>query len=100
MKQPEASLAIQVMPQAVTENEILCIVDHVIAYIKSTGLTTIVGPFETTVEGDFDRLMEIAAECQRICIRKGADGLMTYMKMAYNPDGGVWSIDERIGKHR
>jgi uncharacterized protein YqgV (UPF0045/DUF77 family) len=100
MNQPEASLAIQVLPQSAAGDEVLSIVDKVIAYIKSTKLNTVVGPFETVIEGDFEELMEIAAECQRICIREGAAGLLTYMKMAYNPNGGVWSIDEKIAKHQ
>lgn len=100
MDQPEASLAIQVLPQSVTGDEVLRIVDTVIAYLKSTGLKTLVGPFETTLEGDFDRLMEIAKECQRICIREGAASLLTYMKLAYNPRGGVWSIEQKTAKHQ
>jgi uncharacterized protein YqgV (UPF0045/DUF77 family) len=64
-----------------------------------SGLKTVVGPFETVIEGDFEKLMQLAAECQRICIREGAKGLLTYMKMAYNPQGGVLSIDEKIAKH-
>jgi len=99
MDQPEASLAIQVLPQSAAGDEVLGIVDKVIAYIKSTGLNTAVGPFETVIEGDFERLMEIAAECQRICVREGAAGLLTYMKMAYNPNGGVWSIEKKTAKH-
>jgi uncharacterized protein YqgV (UPF0045/DUF77 family) len=100
MRQPEASLAIQVLPQSVSGEELLRIVDEVIAYIKSTGLTTFVGPFETTIEGDFDRLMEIAGECQRICIREGAPELLTYIKMAYTPGEGVWSIEKKTAKYR
>jgi len=99
MNQPEASLAIQVLPQSVAGDEVLGIVDKVIAYIKSAGLKTVVCPFETVIEGDFEKLMEIAAECQRICVREGAAGLLTYMKMAYNPNGGVWSIEKKIAKH-
>ena len=99
MNQPEASLAIQVLPQSAAGDEVLRIVDKVIAYIKSTGLKSIVGPFETVIEGDFNRLMDIAKECQLICIREGAANLLTYMKMAYNPNSGVWSIDEKIAKH-
>jgi uncharacterized protein YqgV (UPF0045/DUF77 family) len=99
MKQPEASLAIQVLPQSVSGDELLRIVDAVIAYIKSTGLTVFVGPFETTIEGGFDRLMEIAKECQLICIREGAPELLSYMKIAYKPGEGVWSIDKKVAKH-
>jgi uncharacterized protein YqgV (UPF0045/DUF77 family) len=100
MEQPEASLAIQVLPQAVGGEEVIAIVDKVIAYIKSTGLKTFVGPFETTIEGDFNQLMEIAKECQLISIREGAPSLLTYMKMAYNPGSGVWSIDKKTAKHQ
>ena len=99
MKQPEASLAIQVLPKTADGDEVIRIVDAVIAYIKSTGLTAFVGPFETTVEGGFGELMEIAKECQLICIREGAEAVSAYIKMAYNPGEGVWSIDKKVAKH-
>ncbi|MEG0014609.1 MAG: thiamine-binding protein [Cellulosilyticaceae bacterium] len=98
MEQFNASLAIQVLP-AVEGEEVIRVVDAVIAYIKSTGLNTFVGPFETTIEGDFDELMDIAKECQKICIRAGAPSVMSYMKVAYNPNVGVWSIDKKVTKH-
>lgn len=98
MEQFNASLAIQVLP-AVEGEEVIRVVDEVIAYIKSTGLNTFVGPFETTIEGDFDQLMDIAKECQKICIRAGAPSVMSYMKVAYNPNVGVWSIDKKVTKH-
>ncbi|MDR0464216.1 MAG: thiamine-binding protein [Treponema sp.] len=96
---PEASIAIQTLPQFVSGDDVLRIVDKVIDYIKSTGLKTVVGPFETVIEGEFDKLMDIAKECQMICIREGAVSLLTYIKVAYNPNGGTWSIDEKTAKH-
>jgi uncharacterized protein YqgV (UPF0045/DUF77 family) len=99
MNNPEASLAIQVLPQTPDSEELLRIVDAVISYIKGTGLTAFVGPFETTVEGSFDRLCEIAREAQLICIREGAGAVSTYMKWAYNPQGGIWSIEQKTAKH-
>jgi uncharacterized protein YqgV (UPF0045/DUF77 family) len=96
---PEASIAIQVLPQSAAGDEVLRIVDKVIAYIKSTGLKTVVGPFETVIEGEFDKLMDIAKECQLICIKEGSASLLTYIKIAYNPNGGTWSIDEKVSKH-
>ena len=47
----KASVAIQVLPDVPNEDELIRIVDEVIAYIKSTGLNYYVGPFETTIEG-------------------------------------------------
>ncbi|GHV85779.1 hypothetical protein AGMMS50230_13870 [Spirochaetia bacterium] len=96
---PEASLAIQVLPKTASGDEVIRIVDAVIAYIKGTGLNTFVGPFETTVEGSFDQLCEIAREAQLISIREGAGAVSTYMKWAYNPGEGVWSIDKKVSKH-
>ncbi len=94
-----ASVAIQVLPKAADEAELLGIVDNVIAYIKSFGLHTEVGPFETTVEGDYDTLMEIVKGCSEICIKSGARGVMTYVKINYCPDG-VLSMDKKTSKHR
>jgi uncharacterized protein YqgV (UPF0045/DUF77 family) len=99
MEQPEASLAIQVLPKTADGKEVIRIVDAVIAYIKGTGLTAFVGPFETAVEGDFHTLMEVAKECQLICIREGAEAVSAYIKMVFNPKQGVWSIDKKVAKH-
>ena len=99
-KQPEASLAIQVLPQTADGEEVIRIVDAVIAYIKGTGLPAFVGPFETTVEGNFETLCEIARESQKICIREGAGSVYTYMKWAYAPQSGVWSIEKKTAKHQ
>ena len=64
-----ASVSIQVLPSVTDENEVIRIVDEVIAYIKSTGLNCYVGPFETTIEGDYDELMDIIKECQHVAER-------------------------------
>ncbi|MCY6484094.1 thiamine-binding protein [Clostridium aestuarii] len=92
-----ASVAIQVLPKVEGE-ELIGIVDEVIAYIKSTGLNMSVGPFETTIEGDYDELMDIVKECQKICIDKGAPSVMAYVKINYNPKG-IWTIEKKIKKH-
>lgn len=95
----ECSIAIQVLPKVETDEKLIAVVDKVIAYIKSTGLNCFVGPFETTVEGDFETLMGIIKECQLICIKEGAPQVSTYIKIAYNPTMGVWSIDKKTKKH-
>lgn len=93
-----ASVAIQVLPD-VKGDDILRVVDKVIAYIKSSGLNVFVGPFETTIEGDYDQLMEIVKRCQIICIEEGAPSVMSYVKISYKPNGGIWTIDEKVTKH-
>ena len=75
-----ASVAIQSLPEAANDEELIRVVDEVIAYIKSTGLNCYVGPFETAIEGDYDELMDIVKECQHIAIRAGAPSVAAYIK--------------------
>jgi uncharacterized protein YqgV (UPF0045/DUF77 family) len=94
-----ASVAIQVLPEAANEEELIRIVDEVIAYIKSTGLNCSVGPFETTIEGDYDELMDIVKECQHIAVKAGAPYVASYIKVVYRPEGDVLTIEKKITKH-
>ena len=96
----DTSIAIQVLPSVLEDEEICRIVDEVIAYIKSTGLHCHVGPFETTIEGDdYDRLMDIVRECQHVAIRAGAEKVSAYVKVVYRPEGEILTIDQKITKH-
>ena len=96
----KASIAIQVLPVAPTQDELLRIVDEVIAYIKSTGLHCHVGPFETTIEGDdYDQLMGIVRECQHVAVRAGAEKVSAYVKIVYRPEGEILTIDQKVTKH-
>jgi uncharacterized protein YqgV (UPF0045/DUF77 family) len=68
--------------------------------IKSTGLHCSVGPFETTIEGEsYDQLMEIVTQCQKVAIKAGAPSVSAYVKIVYNPEGEVLTIDQKITKH-
>ena len=95
-----ASVAIQSLPKADNNEELIRIVDEVIAYIKSTGLNYYVGPFETTIEGDdYDQLMDIVKECQHVAIRAGAPKVSAYIKVVYEPEGEILTIDKKVTKH-
>ena len=96
----KASVAIQVLPAVKDEEELIRIVDEVIAYIKSSGLHCHVGPFETTIEGEsYDQLMDIVKECQHVAVRAGAKSVSAYVKVVYNPEGEVLTIDRKVKKH-
>lgn len=95
-----ASVAIQTLPKAANDRELVRIVDEVIDYIKSTGLSCYVGPFETAIEGDdYDQLMDVVRECQHIAIRAGAPEVSAYIKVTYRPEGEVLTIEEKTKKH-
>ena len=96
-----ASIAIQVLPKVETDAEVVRIVDDVIAYIQSTGLTYQVGAFETTLEGEsYDELMDIAKECLKVAVRSGAPKVSAYIKAVYRPDGDILTIAQKTGKYQ
>ena len=95
-----ASIAIQVLPQVDSEDELIRIVDEVIAYIASTGLNYYVGPFETTIEGEsYDELMTIATNCQKVAVKAGCESVSAYIIVVYRPEGEVLTIDKKVSKH-
>lgn len=94
-----ASVAIQVLPKVSSDSEVIRIVDEVIEYIKSTGLNYYVGPCETSIEGDYDELMEIIKECQKVAVKAGAASVSAYVKINYRPEGDVLSIEKKVTKH-
>ena len=96
-----ASVAIQILPKVETDAEVCRIVDDVIAYIQSTGLTYQVGAFETTIEGEsYDELMEIAKECLKVAVRSGAPKVSAYIKAVYLPEGEILTIAQKTGKYQ
>ena len=95
-----SSIAIQVLPKVDSQEELIRIVDEVIAYIASTGLNYYVGPFETTIEGEsYDELMAIATNCQKVAINAGCESVSAYIKVVYTPEGEVLTIDKKVSKH-
>lgn len=96
-----ASIAIQVLPKVETDGEVVRIVDDVIAYIQSTGLTYQVGAFETTIEGEsYDELMDIARECLKVAVRSGAPKVSAYIKAVYRPEGEILTIEQKTSKYQ
>jgi uncharacterized protein YqgV (UPF0045/DUF77 family) len=96
----QASIAIQSLPKTETEDELIRIVDEVIAYLKSSGLNVYVGPYETVVEGDdYDQLMDLVKEAQHVAIRAGAPKVSAYIKVEYEPDGEILTIEKKVTKH-
>ena len=95
-----ASMAIQLLPKAEGNAEIVRIVDRVIEYIAGYGLNYFVGPFETVIEGDYDVLMEMLKGCQRIAVEAGAPSVMSYVKISYHPKDEGLSIEEKTAKYQ
>lgn len=96
----KASVALQILPETLDDEQTIKVVDECIAYIKSTGLSCYVGPFETAIEGDdVDQLMDIMKECVHIAAKANKQGIMAFMKLTYRPEEEVLSIEKKVTKH-
>ncbi|SHE32105.1 MTH1187 family thiamine-binding protein [Alkalibacter saccharofermentans] len=91
------NVSLQVLP-GVPECEIYDVVDKAIEYIQSTGVKHIVGPMETTMEGEYDQLMDIVKRCQEIVFENGAERVVSVIKIDAKKDGVT--MDEKIYKYR
>lgn len=91
------NVSLQIIPR-VPDDQIYPVVDQVIAYIESTGVTYLVGPMETTMEGELGQLLEIVKKAQTVCTDAGADRVLSVVKIDYSPKGVT--MDEKVGKYR
>ncbi|MCR8969110.1 thiamine-binding protein [Facklamia sp. 7083-14-GEN3] len=99
MEKNRASMALQILALSVENDKRIEAVDKVIAYIQSTGLDYEVAAFETTIEGDLAQLMEVLEEAIRIASQVDPR-IFANVKVHYNAQGNVLSIDEKVSKHR
>lgn len=99
MENQRASMALQILAMSVESDKRIEAVDKVIAYIRSTGLVYEVAAFETTIEGELHQLMEVLEESIRIASQIDPR-IFTNVKVHYNAQGNVLSIDEKVSKHR
>lgn len=93
----EANLSLQVLP-VVEEDKVYGMVDKVINIIIESGLKYVVGPMETTVEGDLDTLLDLVKKSQEVLKEAGVARVISVVKIDYKPDGVT--MDEKIGKYQ
>jgi uncharacterized protein (TIGR00106 family) len=91
------NIAVQVIPFS-RDKELYDLVDLAIGVIQSSGVEYRVCPFETVMEGDYDRLMEIIKECQQVCLDNGADEVLVNLKIQNRRKGDV-SIRDKMMKY-
>ncbi|MCX7614726.1 MAG: thiamine-binding protein [Clostridiales bacterium] len=90
------NVSLQVVPRGT--DDIYATVDKVIEYIIASGVKYVVGPMETTMEGELPQLLEIVEKAQEICVEAGADRIISVVKIDYSPKGVT--MDEKIAKYR
>lgn len=91
-----SNVSLQVVP-IIYDADAYEVVDKVIELIESSGVNYVVGPMETTMEGDLNLLMSIVVKAQKLCVKCGAKRVISVVKIDYKPEGV--SIAEKIGKY-
>jgi len=92
-----SNISLQILP-IVEEDKLYDVIDKVIELIDKSGVKYEVGPMETTMEGDLDKLLNIVKWAQGICIKEGAQRVVSVVKIDYKPDG--ITMEEKTSKHR
>lgn len=78
--QNTVNIALQILP-ASKDKHPYALVDEAIKIIENSGLKYRVTPFETVMEGSYDKIMAVVKQAQEACYTAGADSLMTYLKI-------------------
>lgn len=89
------TVAIEVLPFC---DDPYPVVDKAIAVIQQSGVKHLVGPMETTMEGDLDTLLDVAKAAHRACFVPGVRNVVTFIKIGESVSGS--SIDAKLAKYR
>lgn len=81
-----------------TEEEMYKVVDECIELIKKSGLKYEIGANSTTVEGDLDRVFDLAKKVHLVPFELGCERVITIFRVDQKK-GGL-SIDEKLKHHR
>lgn len=95
-----SSIAVQVLPMTANENDVIKIVDHVMAYIDASGVNYQVGAFESTLEGDYDQLMSILAQLPKVAAEITDIPVMVYSKINMATTSDVLTIAKKTDKYK
>ncbi len=96
----KCSVALQILPLDARDDAEVCrVVDGVIDYIATCDVTYFVGPFETTIEGDFDTCMDVLKQSQLIAQSCGSQHVMCYSKIDWKSEGELLTTEQKVGKY-
>jgi len=96
MSEKTVNIALQVLPVSKTVHP-YALVDKAIEVIAASGLKYRVTPFETVMEGTYDRIMEVLKDAQSACYEAGAESMMVYIKIQSSTSDVT--IEDKMAKY-
>ncbi|MFS0644638.1 MTH1187 family thiamine-binding protein [Siminovitchia sp. 179-K 8D1 HS] len=91
-------VSIQIIPKTKNGEEVIPYVDEAIKVIDESGVRYEVHSLETTMEGDFTKLMAIVKKMNDRMVEMGSKNVISQVKILYQPDG--ISMDQLTEKYR
>ena len=93
-----AMVNIQIIPSVESRDEVYPAVDAAIAVIQESGVKYEVGGLGTTMEGDFDELLDIVKEMNHAMIERGSPAVIAQVRTFLT--SGEASMDGLTAKFR
>lgn len=93
------SAAIQLVPVLAGNRHPYEWIDEVIAIIKAEGLTCEVGPFSTSIDADYNSVMNVIDKINQYLISKNCPEWLLNVQIQVRSDGDITSL-EKTGKHQ
>ena len=94
----QALLSIQILPRVNPGEEVIPYVDRAIEIIKESGVPYLVGPLETTLEGDLDTLIAVVKRMNDAMFEMGSPSVLSQIKLVVNKAGEA-SISRQLIKY-
>ncbi len=91
------NISLQILPSSESKHP-YTIVDEAIETIQNSGLKYKVCPFETVMEGDYDKIMQTIKQVLDGALENGATGIFSNIKIQIKKDEDV-RINDKIGKY-
>lgn len=93
----QALLSVQILPRTPGGEDVIPYVDRAIGIIKESGVKYLVGPLETTMEGELDVLLGILKKMNEAMLEMGCPSVMSQVKLLAG--GPLASIDKLLEKY-
>ncbi|MFC5471934.1 MTH1187 family thiamine-binding protein [Cohnella suwonensis] len=85
----QALLSIQILPKVKPGEDVVPYVDKAIAIIKASGVAYRVGPLETTMEGDLDKLIGVVKDMNAAMFEAGSPSVLSQIKLLVDAGDGA-----------
>jgi uncharacterized protein (TIGR00106 family) len=93
----QVHIAIQIVP--ITKGDAYTLVDKAIEVIDQSGVDYRVGAMETVMQGDYNKLMDVAQKAQEACLAAGAEEVVVTMKVHAKRDSDV-TWEDKLSKYQ